>query len=94
MTISRTMKDQLLKFRCRLVHKTGIFKHIHFDQDFEYVIGGHNYVSTAETELEKYLKEQFGWWPRRIERENMHSDKYWQIDLISIGDRGLKLARA
>lgn len=85
------MKDQLFRFRCRLVHRTGLFKRIHTDQDFEYVIGGYNYVSTALTEVDKYIKDQFGNYPRRIEKEEMHSDRYWEVDLLSVGDRNLKL---
>ena len=87
------MKNQLFKFRCRLLYKTGClwWKNTDVLEDFEYVLGGHHYESVAVEEVSKYLKEQFGWWPRRIDNEDMKSDKYWQIDLIAIGDRGKSL---
>ena len=83
------MKNQLFKFRCKLIEVQGFlwWKKPVLKQDFEYVIGGHHYVSTAEDEVVKYCQEQFGRWPKRYEDETMHGDyPYWEIDLISIGD--------
>ncbi len=67
----------LWTFNCRLVNKG-------LEEDFEYTTKDTALILAKDT-LDEFLQHNWGWITKRVyKNENMHSERYWAVDLIKV----------